>query len=373
MKLFSALILVPLFLFSSWLWKRFGPVDTLVVPGRWSSQQAQMWFRQQPWLTGANFTPSTAINQLEMWQAESFDSVSIDRELGYAEGLGMNVMRVFLHNLLWESDSTGFKQRIDQFLRIADRHHIKIMFVLFDSCWSDQFDLGKQPSPKPGIHNSGWVRAPGTKRLKDSLSWAGLESYTKGVISAYAHDPRVLIWDLYNEPTNSGYGDAVLPLLTKTFQWARAARPSQPITVGQWDGHRRVNAFIFANSDIITFHSYEEAGKLEATIQNLQAMNRPLICTEYMARTRNSTFATCLPILKKYGVGAINWGLVKGKTNTIYAWDTPIPSGKEPKVWFHDILRPDGSAYNRREIAVIRQLTSASPLVTTAPVSRPGR
>lgn len=371
MKRYSFLLLLPFVVLTFWLWKRFGPVDTTIVPGRWTEQRAQVWFDKQPWLAGTNFIPSTAINQLEMWQAESFDSVSINRELGYAERLGMNVMRVFLHNLLWESDAQGFRTRIDQFLRIADRHNIKIMFVLFDSCWSDEFALGKQPTPKPGVHNSGWVRAPGTKRLTDSLSWSGLERYTKGVISAFANDSRVLAWDLYNEPTNSGYGDAVLPLLTKTFQWARAAKPSQPITVGRWDGHRKVNALIFANSDIITFHNYEEADKLEKTIQDLQAMNRPLLCTEYMARTRNSTFEACLPVLKKYRVGAINWGFVKGKTNTIYAWDAPVPSGQEPKVWFHDILRPDSSAYNSREVAVIRQLTGAAPMVTTAKAPQP--
>ncbi|MFD2570701.1 cellulase family glycosylhydrolase [Spirosoma soli] len=365
MKNLSISLLVALVLLGSfWLWKHFYPTKPTVFAGRWTPEQAKAWYAKQPWLVGANFTPSTAINQLEMWQADSFDSVTIDRELGYAEGVGMNVMRVFLHNLLWENDAEGFKKRIDQFLRIADRHKIKIMFVLFDSCWNDEFALGKQPTPKPGIHNSGWVRAPGTKRLKDPSTWHGLESYTKGVISAFAHDPRVIAWDLYNEPTNSGYMDDVMPLLTKTFEWARVVRPSQPITVGSWNDHRRSNDLIRANSDIITFHDYQEASKLEEAIEDLQKTGRPIICTEYMARTRNSTFQTCLPVFKKYNVGAINWGLVKGKTNTVYAWDAPMPSGEEPKIWFHDIFRPDGSVYSSEEVAVIRQLTGNPSLLT---------
>ncbi len=324
---------------------------------RWTAQQANTWYKTQPFLVGANFIPSTAINQLEMWQADTFDPATIDRELGYAEGIGMNVMRVFLHNLVWEQDAEGFKKRIDQFLQIAGKHHIKIMFVLFDSCWNDDPQLGKQPAPVTGKHNSGWVRAPGTKRLFDSRTWAGLEQYTKGVLTAFANDKRVLVWDLFNEPTNSGYNDAVMPLLTKTFAWAQAVRPSQPITAGWWNDHELSNDLMFAQSDIITFHNYNEAPKLEAQIIDLQKrFGRPLICTEYMARTRNSTFQSSLPIFKKYKVGAINWGLVKGKTNTIYAWNAPMPDGKEPPVWFHDIFRPDGSVFDPAETALIKQL-----------------
>lgn len=325
---------------------------------RWTAQQATNWYKAQPFLVGANFIPSTAINQLEMWQADTFDPATIDRELGYAEGIGMNVMRVFLHNLVWEQDPAGYQKRIDQFLQIADKHHIKIMFVLFDSCWNDNPKLGKQPEPKTGIHNSGWVRGPGSKRLFDSRTWAGLESYTKGVLTAFGNDNRVLVWDLFNEPTNSDYNDAVMPLLTKTFAWAQSVRPSQPISVGLWNNHAVSNDLMTSQSDIITFHNYQEAPKLEAQLIDLQKLGRPLICTEYMARTRKSTFETCLPVFKKYKVGAINWGLVKGKTNTIYAWDAPMPSGEEPKIWFHDIFRPDGSVFDPKETVLIKQLTT---------------
>ncbi|MBC8153983.1 MAG: cellulase family glycosylhydrolase [Bacteroidetes bacterium] len=329
----------------------------VLIAGRWSAEKANAWYAKQPWFVGANFIPSTAINQLEMWQAETFDPTTIDKELGLAEGLGMNMMRVFLHNLVWEKDPEGYKQRIGQFLQIADKHHIKIMFVLFDSCWNDDPKLGKQPDPKPGVHNSGWARAPGTKRLFDARTWPGLQTYVTGVLRAFANDGRVVVWDLFNEPTNSGYNDAVMPLLTKSFEWARAANPSQPITAGWWHDHPLSGDFMFANSDIITFHNYNSADKLEQQIVALQKMGRPILCTEYMARRNNSLFETCLPVLKKYKVGAINWGLVKGKTNTIFAWDTPIAGGEEPPLWFHDIFRPDGSVFDPKEIAVIKRET----------------
>lgn len=325
---------------------------------RWTVEKANAWYAKQPLFVGANFIPSTAINELEMWQADTFDPSTIDKELGWAEDLGMNMMRVFLHNIPYETDKTGFISRINQFLTIADKHHIKIMFVLFDSCWNDDPKAGKQMEPIVGKHNSGWARCPGTKMLFDSRTWGSLEAYTKGIIGTFASDKRVAVWDLYNEPSNSGYGDAVMPLLKKSFEWARAAKPSQPITSGWWIDHPMSNEFMFNNSDIITFHNYKDAANLEAQIKDLQSRyKRPVICTEYMARKHNSTFETCLPVFAKYKVGAINWGLVKGKTNTIYAWDEPMPQGGEPALWFHDIFRPDGSIYKQSEVDAIKKTT----------------
>jgi len=326
---------------------------------RWSSERANQWYAGQAWPVGCNFIPSTAINQLEMWQKETFDPSTIDRELAMAESIGMNTARVFLHNLPWEQDASGFKQRIDQYLELADKHHIKTIFVLFDSCWNDDPKIGPQPQPKPGVHNSGWVRAPGSARLFDSRTWGPLQAYVQGILQAYAHDQRVLAWDLFNEPSNSGYRDAVMPLLKSTFEWAKEVNPEQPLTSGPWEDHPMSSLFMLDNSDIVTFHNYETADKLEAQIKQLARLNRPLICTEYMARTRNSTFPSSLPVFRRHRVGAINWGLVKGKTNTIFEWSQPMPNKDEPPVWFHDIFRPDGSPYDPKEVEFIRGQTGA--------------
>ncbi len=325
---------------------------------RWSKERAQEWSSRQPWLVGCNFIPSTAVNQLEMWQADTFDALRIDRELGFAESVGMNVVRVFLHNIAWEEDAAGLKDRIGRFLTIADKHHIRVIFVLFDSCWNDDPKAGPQPKPKPGVHNSGWIRAPGTRRLFDSRTWGGLQGYTRDVVGTFGHDPRVLAWDLFNEPSNSGYLDAVVPLLSAVFDWAREVDPDQPLTSGLWDDHTMSNDVMLANSDVVTFHDYDTADKLEAHIARLEKTGRPLICTEYMARTRGSLFETCLPVFKRHRVGALNWGLVKGKTNTIFAWDAPMPGKDEPPVWFHDVFRPDGSPFSAREVEFLKSITA---------------
>jgi hypothetical protein len=345
---------------------------------RWTEAQANAWYGAQPWPVGGNFLPSTAINELEMWQADTFDPTTIDRELGWAEGIGMNTMRVFLHNLVWEQDQKGFEQRVDTFLAIAARHHIKPVFVLFDSCWEPFPKLGPQHSPIPGVHNSGWVQAPGAAVLADPAQYPRLESYVKGVVGAFANDKRILAWDLWNEPDNgndSSYAkgepkdknEIILGLLPQVFAWARTAHPTQPLTSGLWhgewaslDGMPPLARVQVEQSDIISFHNYGWPEEFEQRVLQLQQFHRPLICTEYMARGAGSLFDTVLPVAHKYRVGAINWGLVAGKSQTYLPWDSwqhPYVD-RQPTIWFHDVFHPDGKPYRQREVEIIRNLTS---------------
>ncbi len=328
----------------------------------WSAGHAREWYATKGWLRGSDFIPSTAVNQLEMWQAQTFDPMTIDKELGFAESIGLNCMRVFLHHVAWEEDPKGFKDRVNKYLDIAGKHHISTIFVFFDDCWNESYKAGPQPAPKPGIHNSGWLRDPG-KLYYGSTADAGaleptLHTYVHDVLNSFRHDKRILLWDLYNEPGNSNNKNASLPLLEKIFHWAREANPDQPLSAGVWSSELpELNAFQLSHSDVITYHDYQSPEKHQHTIDTLKAYGRPLICTEYMARLRNSTFFNVMPMLKKEHVAAINWGLVAGKTNTKYAWDTPIPDGSEPKVWFHDIFRPDGTPYDPKEVDFIKSLT----------------
>ena len=336
------------------------PKTKAALETRWSVQKANDWYKQHKWMTGANFIPSTAINQLEMWQAPTFDPQTIDKELGWAEAIGFNTMRVFLHHLAWKQDQKGFKQRLDQYLSIADKHHIQTIFVFFDDCWNEVPKAGEQPAPKPGIHNSGWVQDPGDPASRDSTQFPLLKTYVTDVLTQFGHDKRVLLWDLYNEPGNKGKRDSSIPLVRNVFQWARAVNIEQPVSVGLWAwDFEKLNALQVLNSDIITYHNYDEPAWHQRVIQLLKVSGRPLICTEYMARPRNSRFATVLPILKKENVGAINWGLVEGKTNTKYAWETPLPDGSEPIEWFHEVFRKDGTPYRRDETELIKRLNDA--------------
>ena len=347
---------------------------------RWTEQKANAWYQQQPWLVGSDYIPADAINQLEMWQADTFNPQQIDKELGWAEGLGMNTMRVFLHDLLWQQDAAGFTQRLDKFLAIADRHHIKPMLVLFDSVWEPLPKLGPQHPPIPGIHNSGWVQSPGAIALQDATQYPRLEAYVRGVVHQFANDSRVLAWDVWNEPDN-GNGpphsalepknkrELVLALLPQAFSWARAAGASQPLTSGVWNGDWSTTEKLSAMervqldlSDVISFHNYSWPENFEKHVRWLERYHRPIICTEYMARSVGSTFDTILPIAKAHHVAAINWGFVAGKTQTYYPWESwqhPYIY-QPPPVWFHDIFTATGEPYRQEEVRFIRTMTGKS-------------
>ncbi|MBO0911924.1 MAG: cellulase family glycosylhydrolase [Acidobacteria bacterium] len=349
------------------------------TPARWSEAQASSWYTHERWLVGSNFLPASAINELEMWQRETFDPPEIDKELGWAEGLGMNTMRVFLHDLLWQQDSAGFKKRIDQFLALSSRHHIRPIFVLFDSCWDPYPKLGPQRPPIPGVHNSGWVQSPGAEALADPSQAPRLEAYVKGVVGAFAADSRILAWDVWNEPSNKNggaYGKRELPdkqkyvlaLLPKVFAWARSVHPAQPLTSGLWEGDWSapekldpIGRVQLEDSDVISFHNYGWPEDFEQHVRWLESYHRPILCTEFMARSVGSTFDTILPIAKQHRVAAVNWGFVAGKSQTFLPWDSwerPYVLAPPP-VWFHDIFHPDGRPYRDREVHLIRQLTGA--------------
>jgi hypothetical protein len=348
---------------------------------RWSEQKAADWYAHQPWLVGSNYVPKSAINELEMWQESTFDPTQIDQEFGWAEAMGMNTMRVFLHDLLWQQDAPGFRKRIDQFLTIAARHHIRPLFVLFDSCWDPAPHLGPQHAPVPGVHNSGWVQSPGAKALADPNQVPRLKAYVQGVVGAFAKDDRILGWDVWNEPDNAGGGNysstelkekdkvsRVAVLLPQVFAWARAMNPTQPLTSGLWDvdfthsdsAQHEVDRVQLRDSDIITFHNYSWPESFKAEVASLRKFNRPVICTEYMARPVGSTFDAILPIAKQERVGAINWGFVAGKTQTYFPWESwehPYVHD-QPPVWFHEVLREDGTPYRQAEVDLIRKLTA---------------
>lgn len=339
-------------------------------PQRWSDEQAKTWYAAQPWVSGCDFIPSNAINQLEMWQADTFDPETIDRELGWAEDLGFNCMRVFLHHLAWEQDPDGFKSRIDRYLQISDSHGIKTMFVFLDDCWEVTASIGKQPEPKKGVHNSGWLADPGALYFaQDGKSYAAdttaivkeLEAYVKDILKTFKNDQRIQFWDLYNEPGGGpghSYRERSWPLLKDIFRWAWEVRPSQPLTAGIWSSVLgEMNVWQITHSDIVTYHTYQPLESHTALLDTLSRYGRPMVCTEYMARTLGSTFQTIMPMLRERGVGAINWGLVTGKTNTCFPWESP-EGGEEPDLWFHDILRGDGTPYSVEETDCIKTVNA---------------
>ncbi len=349
-------------------------------PGRWPIEKANKWYRNQPWLVGTNFVPSTAVNQIEMWQEDTFDPETIKRELGWASELGMNTMRVFLHDILWNEDKEGFFKRIDEYLKIADQYGIKTMFVFFDGVWHPVPKAGKQPEPTPHLHNSAWVQSPGKEILSDTSRFDELKPYVQSVLTRYKNDYRVLIWDLFNEPENDNAGSwgeknrkiempkqekmkQTTELLRRAFAWAREVNPSQPITAGLWgkptwpETLKEIDRISLFYSDVISFHSYYGPEITQKMVDDLSLYGRPLLCTEYMARGEDSKFENIMPIFAEHKVAAYNWGLVDGKSQTKYPWVTwEKPFTEEPKEWHHDIFRANGKPYSKKEVKFIKKI-----------------
>ena len=335
--------------------------ETQATAQRWSEEKANEWYAQLPWMAGADYINADAINQIEMWSGDTYNHDQIDKELAWAEDLGFKTLRVYLSSVVYENEPEGMKQRMDDFLTVCQSHGIRPLFVFFDDCWNAESAYGKQPAPKPGVHNSGWVRDPSASLREDTvILYPKMEAYVKDVLTTFKDDDRILLWDLWNEPGNSGHDLSTLPLLKRVFGWAREVNPSQPLTSGIWrwtDDFAPLNAFQLEHSDVISYHNYNDVDDHAQCIKYLTMMNRPLICTEYMARRNKSFFQTIMPLLKANKVVAINWGFVAGKTNTIFAWDEPLPDLQEPPLWFHDIYRQDGTPFSQEEVDSIKALT----------------
>ena len=353
--------------------------DASSARAQWTDTEAADWYEQQKPLIGFNYAPRTAVNQLEMWQDETWDPQTIDEELGWAQEIGFNTARVFLHDLMWTHHGEDFIARIDEFLTIADSHDIRVMLVFFDGVWNPYPVYGTQPEPTPGVHNSQWVQSPGIDILEDVSRHGELESYVRRVISAFREDERVVVWDLFNEPDNPNLlaypqsemelsikRDRALALLQSATQWALEENPTQPLTAGVWDGDwsdpngiTDLDAFMLQNMDINSFHSYSDATVVAGQITDLQGYGRPLLCTEYMARPMDSTFENILPLFATEHVGGYNWGFVNGKMQTIHSWTSWVfPDEGEPDLWFHDVLQSDGTPYDPADIEAIQTFLS---------------
>ena len=345
------------------------------MTSQWSAERANEWFASIPLPFGCNFLPSTAVNSTEMWQADTFDPATIERELQLAAGLGYNTVRVFLQFMVWEADPADHNERLETFLRLADAAGITMMPILFDDCRFDDRDPypGRQDDPKPGVHNSRWTPSPGYATADDPARWPRLEAYVSDVVGSFGSDRRVLVWDLYNEPGGDRPKES-LPLVEAAFRWARAAGPRQPLTVGSFFWHDYMTEIRLCgerNSDVVSFHSYGNLQEMRERLDELEQYGRPLLCTEWLARHHGSGFASHLPLFRQRNVGVYQWGLVAGRTQTYLHWYTrysPEPDG-EPRLWLHDVIRPDGSLFDPAEAVALRDHAGEDLAIEPVPMT----
>lgn len=356
---------------------------------RWSESDAKDWWNARPWVCGFNFLPSTAVNFIEMWHETTFDMPTIERELGWASEIGFNAIRVNLPFVGWKQDREGLLDRLDRLMGAASRCGIDTVPCIFDDCGFGGKEpvWGPQPDPIPAIHNSRAVASPGRAAVVDMDLRPSLEAYVRDVIGTFRADRRILFWDLYNEPGNrmdfdktaySEFGAELeahaLSLMEASFATARDIGPEAPLSVAAWttplpddDAHpyqTGIDRSALLHSDIVTFHAYWNRKRVAQFIDYLEVLDRPMICTEWMARQIDSRICDQLELFRHRNVGCFQWGLVKGRTQTWLPWPDDLVrahGGKvDRSVWFHDLLDQTGQPYDPSEVETIRALTGSS-------------
>ncbi|QBY00107.1 1,4-beta-xylanase [Rhodophyticola sp. CCM32] len=367
---------------------------TVLETNRWSADRVNAWYDAQDWPCGFNYMPSTAVNFADMWHAETFDADRIATEMGWAEAIGYNSARVNIQFIQWKTDPKGVLARVDRFMDIAAKHGVSTVLCLFDDCGFSGVEptAGVQPDPVPDKHNSRALASPGRDAVLDETQWPDYLDYVKDVVTTFADDPRILFWDLYNEPGNDSifltdvtedrYSDALwaksFALCKKVFAEARAINPSQPVTSAAWmlehaweneEGigtayQNEIDQFLLDASDIISFHAYCPLPWFTKIIGTLQEFGRPIMCTEWLARPAGSIMSEQLPLMHDHRIGAYQWGFVNGRSQTNIPWPNLKAKIRNfdatTSPWFHDVLREDGSPYDAHEMELVSRLTSKS-------------
>ncbi len=353
---------------------------------QWTKEQINGWYQQQGWMCGFNYLPRTAVNWTDIWQEETFDAATIDEELGWAHAAGYNTLRINLPFIVWQHDRDGLIKRIETFLGIAQKHALRVMLTLMDDCGfsGDEPYLGPQKAPIPGKHNSQAAASPGRDKVCDRHIWSEIERYVRDVIRTFRNDPRIIVWDLYNEPGNRGtfasgtqevfYDEKLehfaLELMTQAFVWARDEDPTQPLTVGAWHlpldpdqpdneiYQHPIDRAALQLSDVVSFHAYIGTAKMVRVLRYAEQFGRPLMCTEWLARHVGSTFEEQLPLMHACNVVPYQWGLVRGKTQTFMPWPVVLQKREDyAHLWFHDVFDEHGIPFRKAEMDLVGRLT----------------
>lgn len=369
-------------------------------PPCWDLKRIWEWYQDLPWLAGMNYLPRTAVNFVEMWDESSFDIEIIEEELKWASTkLGYNTLRTNVPMVLYEHDCRGLTKRINLFLDVAKTHGFSVILCPLDDCEfsGNPPKAGPQPPPIENLHNSQAIGSPGRRIVSNPSQWFRVKQYVQYFVRTWGRDERLLLLDLYNEPGNpwifttegtklvdnvDHFEECAFQLMQKVFQWAREENPTLPLTVSAWHmpdpffrntdvtplAHR-IDRKAMELSDVVSIHAYCDHNCLQATLSEVTGFGKPILLTEWMARQVQSTYDSTLPTLKELKVGAYQWGLVKGKTQTHLPWPHVAHQYQGDPMWWHDVLDEAGNFHNENEADLIRRVTLSHSLAKAVTVS----
>jgi hypothetical protein len=353
------------------------------MSGVWSKEKAWEWYDSIPWIRGCNFMSSDCANRIDQWQALGFEGrlATADRELALAASIGFNSIRLILEFIVWDQEHDGFMERFDRYLSTAYKYNIRSMIVFGNDCMPPK-DENYRP-PRLGKQHYDWGYHGGRKHSPhaqhNKMGYSLLDEpelaerhykMVREIMEKYKHDPRILIWDLYNEPGHSRREQVTMPHLQKFFEIAREVAPDQPITTGLWRGILSdklspLDELIVWNSDVISYHSYGSYQDNILIIKKLKQYGRPIINTEWLARMTHNTVQEMFPLFYLEKIGCYNWGFVVGLYQTYEPWNNIwqlYDEGKANHVdftkWLHDLFRPNLRPYDPKEIEIIKRFTS---------------
>ena len=349
---------------------------------RWSEKKAWEWYNSHPWIRGCNYMSADSVNRIDQWQGLHFKErlKTTEKELGVMRDLGFNSVRIILEFVVWEKEHDSFLERFEEYISLLDKYGISAMVVLANDCMPPKTELWKMPDigeqeydwgyhggrrhSQHGRHNS---PAP-HYYFDDPVLTEKYFDMVKEIVTLYKDDPRILMWDLFNEPGNSNRSGITIEPLKRMVKEVRAINPSQPLTIAAWcrDANYEFSMpediFAIENSDIITYHNYGTYEEHIRIIKYLKQFNRPLINTEWLARCTGNTVFDNFPLFYLENIGCYNWGFVAGKYQTYepyeahWQWynddkNAPIDFTK----WFHDLYRPSLRPYDPRETELIKR------------------
>ena len=353
---------------------------------RWSKERIWNWYNARPWMRGCNYMSADCANRIDQWQSLGFEErfETTERELELMQRTGFNTVRLIVEYVVWKEEHDGFMERFNRYLSLCAKYGISCMIVLANDCmppkseqWclpyigEQRFEWGYHGGKKVSQHGVHTGPAPHFY-LDDEES---REDYFKMVcelVTAYKDDNRICVWDVYNEPGNSGRQRITLPNLRSMFEIVRSCNPSQPLTCAVWEisGDEsvpldEVNQYALDHSDIISYHCYKNYNEHVKIIARLKKEGRPLMNTEWLARSYDNDVFSLFPLFYLEKIGCYNWGFVAGKYQTYEPWEfswVHYYDGTEPNVdftkWLHDLYRPNHRPYDPREIDLIKDFCS---------------
>ena len=368
-------------------------VATNVLAGRqgpWTKEKAWAWQDAQPWYRGCNYMPVSAANRVDQWQSYGSEErfAEVEREFALAKEIGFNAMRLIIEwqgFAVWLQEPDAFRANFERYLALMEKYGLKAFVVLGNDCsrpkfmWTmpklgeQEYDVGYHGGRRKTQH--GGFSEPGYLIVDEPEYREKFFAFCRELVTKYAHDGRVVMWELWNEPGAGNRGMMSAQILKDLFALCWEIDPDQPLSANLWsrstglvlqgkDPHP-VEKLAMDLSDVITYHGYVDIERQVRLCDELaKRWGRPLYNTEWLLRIEGCDFPDNYAFMARRKIGALNWGFVNGKyqTHEPYepCWRTKFEYGGrgDPTKWMHDLFRISHHPYDPYEIAVARNVNA---------------